>query len=329
MKKFLRMGVIGCAGIAERYMLSAIKSANRVCLVAVASRSKTKAENFAKIFGCDPVCGYENIISRQDVDAVYIPLPPSLHEKWAIESLNAGKHVLCEKPFTTSYSESKKVINEARKRGLLVMENFMFVHHPQHSFVKDIIASGEIGEIRLFKGAFGFPPLSKSDIRYSKKLGGGALLDAGGYPIRAARLFLGNNLKGIGASLSFDKSLGVDIYGAAMFKNDADQIAQVSFGFDNYYQCNYRIWGSKGAIFVKRAYSIPPQIAPEITLEKQDIFKTFILPPASHFQITLDIFAEEVDRRNNYESHYSSILEQARLIDYVKRQINQSNEGEN
>src|SRR3989304_3453565 len=98
MEKPLRMGVLGCARIAERYMLSAINLSNRTQLVAVASRSKTRAEKFAEIFGCDPVVGYENIISRQDIDAVYIPLPPSLHEELAIESLRSGKHVLCEKP---------------------------------------------------------------------------------------------------------------------------------------------------------------------------------------------------------------------------------------
>lgn len=305
-------------------MIPAIKNSGRYCLVAVASSSEEKAKEFSGKFGCEPVCGYENIINRQDIDAVYIPLPPSLHGIFASKSLEAGKHVLCEKPFTTGFSESERVVDEARKRGLLVMENYMFVHHPQHSFVRDIIANGEIGEIRLFKGSFGFPPLPKDDNRYKKDLGGGALIDAGGYPIRASSMFLGNDLKCLGASLSFDKSSGVDIYGAAMFKNDSGQIAQVSFGFDNYYQCNYRIWGSRGAIFVKRAFSIPPHVPPEITLEQQDVIKTITLPPANHFQIMLNFFADEIEKRNNYEYHYSSILEQARLLDNVKIQINKS-----
>ena len=104
-----------------------------------------------------------------------------------------------------------------------------------------------------------------------------------------------------------------------MLKNDAGQVAQISFGFDNYYQCNYRIWGSRGAVFVKRAYSIPSHMAPEITLEQQDIIKTFTLPPANHFQNSLDFFAEEAGNPENYDLHYTSILEQAHIVDNIKR----------
>jgi len=320
MNNVLRIGVIGCAKIAEKKVLSAIKSSKNVRLVAIASRSREKAEKFAQMFGCEPVWPYENLISRKDIDAVYIPLLPSLHEKWAIESLKAGKHVLSEKPFTINLTAAQRVVNEARQCGLLVMENFMFVQHPQHAFVKDIVESGAIGEIRLFKGSFGFPPLTKSNFRYDKKLGGGALLDVGGYPIRAARLFLGDNLIGIGASMAIDRSLGIDIYGAAMFGNNANQVAQVSFGFDNFYQCNYMIWGSKGRIIVKRAYTIPSEMAPEVIVEEQGIAKTFTLKPANHFQLTFDFFSKEILTGSNFESYYSSILEQARLVEYVRNQ---------
>ena len=318
MKNILRIGVIGCARIAEKYTLSAIRSSEHLCLAAIASRSKEKAEKFAKMYECEPVWGYENMLVRKDIDVVYIPLLPNLHEKWAVESLKAGKHVLNEKPFATNLSSAKTVVGEARDRNLLVMENYMFIHHPQHAFVKDVIESGAIGEIRLFKGSFGFPPLAKNDFRYDKNSGGGALLDAGGYPIRAARFFLGDNLTGIGANMFIDKVSGVDIYGAAMFRNDANQVAQISFGFDNYYQCNYMIWGSKGAITVKRAYTIPPWMEPEVTVEKQGLVKNFTLPPENHFQLMLDYFCKEVLNDKNYESHYSSIIEQARLLEYAR-----------
>lgn len=317
-KDVLHIGVIGCARIAEKYMLSAIMSCEHIRLVAIASRSKEKAEEFARHYNCMPIWRYENIVERKEIDAIYIALPPGLHEKWAIESLNAGKHVLCEKPFTVDLSSAERIVREAGSRNLLIMENFMFIHHPQHTIVKKIISDGGIGEIRLFKGSFGFPPMPVNDFRYQKELGGGALLDAGGYPICAARLFLGDTLEGIGANLVTDEDSGVDIYGAAMFRNDVGHVAQVSFGFDNYYQSNYIIWGSKGAITAKRAYTPPPSMATEIIVEKQGSVKSFTVEPANHFELMLESFYQEILNSDNYESYYLSILEQARLVEYVR-----------
>jgi len=231
MKK-IRIGILGCADIANRLVIPNIRKSYQFELVAVASRSQEKAEAFASRFNCFAVHGYENLISRSDIDSVYLPLPNGLHHEWIMKSLKHGKHVLAEKPFTEDYSKTKEIIDLANKNKLCVYENFMFTYHTQFDTVFKLLESGEIGEIRLFKSSFGFPEINKSDnIRYKKQLAGGAVLDAGAYTVKASSFFLGPELKVIGADLN---KLGneVDFQGSAMLRNKKGIIAQIAFGFD-------------------------------------------------------------------------------------------------
>lgn len=316
MKK-TRIGVIGCANVAERCMMPAIKATNEFELIAVASRTKEKAKNFAEKFSCEAVEGYSNLINRDDIDAVYIPLPTGLHEEWIINALNKGKHVLAEKSLATDYTSAKRIINEAETRQLLVMEDFMFPYHRQHTFVKKLIGDGEIGDVHFLKSSFGFPQRNKDDIRYSKKLGGGALLDAGGYVVKAAQLFLGPDLTLGGAFLKYDRQLDVDIYGGAILKNNKDQIAHVSFSFDNYYQCSYEIWGSKGKITADRAFTPPPNFAPTILLEKQDHKQEFIITPDNHFINILKEFHRAIQEKD-FHRHRNDAVLQANLLEKIR-----------
>lgn len=316
MKK-IRIGVIGCANVAEKYMIPAIKATDDMELIAVASRSKEKSVFFADTFSCEAVVGYSNLIDRDDIDAVYIPLPVALHEEWIMKALKKGKHILAEKSLTTDYKSTKKIIDEAKSCQLLVMEDFMFQYHRQHAFVDKLIKDGEIGEVHFLRSSFGFPPRSKDDIRYDKKLGGGALLDAGGYVVKAAQLFLGNDLTLRGAVLKYDKQLGVDIYGGAIFNNRKGQIAHVSFSFDNYYQCNYEIWGSKGKITADRAFTPPPDFAPQIILEKQDHKQEFVIKPDNHFINILKEFHRAIIEKD-FNRHWEDALKQANLLDRIR-----------
>ena len=316
MKK-IKIGVIGCANVAERYMIPAIKATSGLELKAIASRSKEKAVFFADKFSCDAVVGYSQLLDRSDIDAVYVPLPIALHEEWIMKALKKGKHVLSEKSLTTDYTSAKKIIDEAQSRQLLLMEDFMFQYHRQHAFVRKLIKDGEIGGIHFFKSSFGFPPRGKDDIRYDKKLGGGALLDAGGYVVKAVQLFLGTDLTLRGASLKYDKRFGVDIYGGAIFKNEKDQIAHVSFSFDNYYQCNYEIWGSKGKITADRAFTPPPDFSPKILFEKQDHKQEYIIEPDNHFINILKECHRSICE-NDFQRHWEDALSQAKLLDQIR-----------
>src|SRR5215212_9491250 len=148
MQSVLRMGVLGCASIAIRRVLPALTEAEGIELTAVASRDPAKARQVAHRFGCAAAGGYDELLDRPDLDAVYIPLPTGLHAHWARRALAAGKHVLSEKPLTCDHATAVSLVEQASKAGLWLMENFMFLHHRQHEEVRTLVAEGRIGAPR-------------------------------------------------------------------------------------------------------------------------------------------------------------------------------------
>jgi NDP-hexose-3-ketoreductase len=314
----LRIGVMACANIAQKSVIPAILSCGFTDLVAVASRSSQKAQQFAAQFECEAVTGYENLLSRDDIDAIYMPLPTGLHEEWVTKSLEAGKHVLVEKSFASDYPSARLMVDLARRSNLLVMENFMFLYHSQYDFVKDQFEKGAIGELRNFRSSFGFPPMQQENFRYDKALGGGALLDAGAYTLRACQLFLGFDLDVEAATLLTPEDAGVDIFGGAYLASASGSFAQVSFGFDNFYQCNCELWGSKGKLIVHRAFTAGPEFRPTISIEKQGESLDHLMEPDNHFVNLLEEFARCI-RSGDFAGKYQEIENQARLMDQLKQ----------
>lgn len=312
----LRIGVLGCASIAKRSVIPAIKSIAEFELVAIASRTKEKAADFAEEFECDAVVGYQELIDRKDIDVIYMPLPIGLHEEWVIKALEAGKHVHIEKSLAMNYDSAKRMVKFAREKGLLIMENFMFIYHQQHQFVKGLIAQGEIGEVRCFRSSFGFPPLEKDNFRYNSELGGGALLDAAAYTVRVSQYFLGNDIKVEAATLN-TMNTEVDLFGGAYLKAPNGMFAEVAFGFDNFYQCNYEIWGSKGKIISQRAFTPGVDFKPTITLEQQGDNINYEIGAENHFVNILNEFKRCV-LEYDFESKYEEILNQSRLLQELK-----------
>ncbi len=316
----LRIGVMGCADIAWRAMIPAMIRCDKVNLVAVASRTEAKARKFADQFNCDAVIGYAKLLERNDIDAVYMPLPTGLHHEWVLKTLDADKHILVEKSFAENYDSARTMVDRARMKKLLVMENFLFPHHSQHNRVKNLIARGEIGEIQLLRSTFGFPPLPRDNFRYARSLGGGALLDAGAYVVKASTLFLGSDLILLGATLKYDKDLGVDIYGDAMFKNTSGQVAQVSFGFNYYYQCRVELLGTEGKLIVERAFTPPPAYKPVVWLERQDVQQRYTLSADDYYVNMLRFFAATVKKKQGFSMHWDALLCQARLLDTIRKE---------
>lgn len=321
MENKIRIGILGCADIANRLVIPNMIQTGKFDIVAVASRSLEKALEFAKKFNCEPIEGYENLILRKDIDAIYIPLPTGMHYEWIINSLKSGKHVLSEKSLAIDIDETSSIIALAREKKLCVFENFMFVFHSQFDFIKQQIQQGAIGDIRLLRSSFGFPPFSiDSNIRYKKELGGGALLDAGAYTTMAVHFLLGQKQEVLASSLE-NENWEVDFQGSAMFKNEKGIISQVAFGFDNFYQNNIELWGSKGKMTIERAFTAGPGFMPKVIIETQNNRTEYTLPADNHFHKLLNKFADCIVT-NQYDFLFEQILCQSSLLTQIKTLAN-------
>lgn len=314
----LRIGVLGCGGIAMRRMLPAMARTPAVEIAAVASRDKDRAEEAASRFDADPVHGYEPLLERDDITAVYVPLPPSLHAPWTARTLKAGKHALVEKPMVTHAPEAHALAALAEEGSLVLMESFMFLHHTQHATVMAHLERGEIGELRSVTAEFGFPPLPARDIRNRPELGGGALLDAGVYTLRVTQLLLGGTVSVVGAALTADGTTGVDVVGDALLRGDTGVTSHVAFGFRHAYRSTYTLWGSSGRIHLDRAFTPPPDHRPVLRIERQDRVETLTLPAADQFANIAAWFAALVRGEGDPEPERTAAVRQAELIDAVR-----------
>lgn len=262
----MRIGILGTADIAFRRFLPALQKCQEFTYVGVASRTPEKAKPFVEAFGGQVYDGYDALLSDDSIDAVYVPLPPALHYEWGKKVLLSGKHLLMEKPFTTSLEQTKELLQLAEEKGLAVHENYMFLYHSQLAYIKKLIADGELGDIRLYRMSFGFPKRAEGDFRYNKALGGGALLDCGGYPVRLALELLGDTACVTQAKLIQPAGYEVDLFGSAVLQNDNGLCAQISFGMDNAYQCQLEVWGSKQTLIAPRIFTAPSDLQPIIIM---------------------------------------------------------------
>ncbi|MDO0924402.1 Gfo/Idh/MocA family oxidoreductase [Streptomyces sp. TG1A-8] len=292
----VRLGVVGTSSIAWRRVLPTAAAAPEVEVVAVAGRSPHKTERFAGRFGCAAEESEETLLARPDVEAVYISTPTALHHASAERALLAGKHVLVEKPAGVDAAEARALAGLAAERGLVLRENFMFLHHPQHDFVRDLVDRGRLGRLASFRAAFCIPPLPSDDIRHDPALGGGALLDVGVYPLRAAALLLGPELRVAGATLRTRASDGLDLSGQALLVSRTGVLAEVAFGFEHAYASTYTLWGDRARVTVPWAFTPPPAHRPEVVLEEQDHEERFTLPAADQLASCLAGFADAVRR---------------------------------
>lgn len=185
----LRLGLLGAAKIAPAAIVSPANACPDVRLTSLAARNPDRAASFAKQHGIPAVhSGYEAMLDSDEIDAVYIPLPNGLHGEWAIRALDAGKHVLCEKPVAANAAEARAMANAAERTGNVLMEAFHYRYHPLARRMVEIVRSGELGDITSIRAAMCFPLPLFSDIRYQFPLAGGAMMDAGCYAVNMLRM---------------------------------------------------------------------------------------------------------------------------------------------
>ena len=282
------------------------------------SRERIKAQSFIDQFGGEIIVGYGNLVSSVKIDAVYLPLPPALHFQWAQKALEAGKHVFVEKPSTTSLADTDDLIRIASEKELALHENYMFVYHDQLDALNKVVQSGEIGNVRLYRISFGFPLRQLNDFRYNKKLGGGALLDAGGYCMKYARYLLGDTAKVVTAQANNIGGFEVEMFGSATMTNINGDVVQIAFGMDNDYRCEIEIWGSKGTIISGRILTAPAGFVPSYTIKKNQEFETRELPADDAFLKLIQRFVKCIESGDARREEYDILHTQEILVEQFK-----------
>ena len=244
----LRLGILGCANIAKQFARDVFDS-KQVSIQAVASRDLAKSQAFAHSFHVARAYGsYEALLADTALDAIYIPLPNSLHAEWAIRAMQAGKHVLCEKPLALNLAEVTRMFDVARREGVMLLESYPYWFQPQTRDLLACLSHDKIGEVRSMQASFGFTVgNSDTNIRMKPDLGGGALLDAGSYPISLIRLVMGCAPERVLAHANWADT-GVDInLMATLFYADGRR-AQMSCAMDTANHRRATIVGSHGTV---------------------------------------------------------------------------------
>jgi predicted dehydrogenase len=295
----LRFGILGTAGIARTFFLPGARRGSRARVAAIASRDQTRAQLVATEFNIPRVhASYEALLGDPDIDAVYIPLPNSLHEEWTIAAARAGKHVLCEKPVAAQAAAAERMADACRAAGVVLMEAFMWRHHPQHERVRELLASGIIGEPNFVRASFTFvideQVEHRPNVRLQHDLEGGSLMDVGCYGVNAARWVFQAEPEVALAQQSVDVGFGVDMAFAGVLRFSDQRLAVFDSSFVRAPRNTYSVEGPLGTLHVERAFRPDDDPATIIVSRPDQPDLVEQIPAAHQFALEIDHFAESV-----------------------------------
>jgi len=294
----VRWGVLGAANIALKKVIPGMQKSALAQVVAIASRDIAKARSAANELGIPRAYGsYQELIDDPDIEAVYIPLPNHLHVPWSIRAAERGKHVLCEKPIALTAKEARQLLEVRDRTGVKIGEAFMVRTHPQWLRVKEIVASGRIGELRLISGHFSYYRRDPADIRNRVEWGGGALMDVGCYPITISRWLFGAEPTEVVGLIDRDPDFQVDRLTSGLLRFERGQ-ATFSCSTQLVAYQAVQIFGTRGRIAA--AFHATPRDESRIYVDDgSDLMggggiETITFPPVDQFSIQADRFSEAI-----------------------------------
>ena len=290
----VRWGVLGVAKIAMGAFVPGIAGAANADLVALASRDTAKAADAAAKAGIGKSYGsYDELLADPDIDAIYNPMPNHLHAEWSIKALEAGKHVLCEKPLAMSAQEAEEMAAVSQRTGRLLMEAFMYRFHPQWRLVGDLIADGRIGTVRAVRSSFHYPPNQKTNVRYVPEYGGGGLLDVGCYCVDSARLIFGADPVSAHGRLEIDPDTGVDILAAGLLEFPIGY-AVFTTGIEQDLDQQVHVTGTTGNLSIPRAFNPWTDRPSHVVLRRPNGDETFEVPVTNQFTLEIEAFSAAI-----------------------------------
>ena len=295
----VRWGVLGAANIALSKVIPAMQHSSHTPVVAIASRDLAKAQRAADTLGISRAYGsYEELIADPDVEAIYNPLPNHLHVPWTLRAAEAGKHVLCEKPLALTRAEAQQLVEVRDRMGVQIGEAFMVRAHPQWAAVRELIAEGRIGELRLVAGHFSYFRRDPNDIRSRLDWGGGALMDIGCYPITLSRWLFGEEPDHVIAVLDRDPDTYVDRLASALLRFPSGQASFTCATQLVPYEV-MQVHGTEGRIEIEIPFNALADHECRLLIDDGRQFagvgaETITLPAVDHYRLQGERFSEAV-----------------------------------
>jgi xylose dehydrogenase (NAD/NADP) len=307
-------GIISTAHI-NRLVLAGARESDRADVIAVSSRDQARAEEYAREHGIERAYGsYEALLGDPDVQAVYISLPNSLHVEWSIRALEAGKHVLCEKPLDRRPDEVERAFDAADRAGRLLMEAFMYRHNPQTAKLVELVRDGAIGTLRLVRSAFSFSLGDPENVRLAADLDGGALMDVGCYCVSGSRLLAGEPESVSGVQVT--SGSGVDVLFAGTMRFPGDVVAHFDCGFVLPERDELEVVGSEGSLFLDDPWHAR---TPVIEVRRDGEIEELVLRPADSYRLELENLGDAIAGSAEPLLGRADAVGQARAIDALYR----------
>jgi predicted dehydrogenase len=315
----LRIGILGAARIAPLALVNPAKENSEVVVAAVAARDASRARAFAAKHDIARVHDdYDKLIADPDLDAIYNPLPNGLHGRWTRAALAAGKHVLCEKPFTANAAEGREIAELAAQSDRVVMEAFHYRYHPLTLRAEEIIASGELGKLQRVEARFCFPLPRFSDIRYNYSLAGGATMDAGCYAVHMARTFGGATPEVVSAQAKLrDPQVDRAMTAELQFAGGHTGRVRCSMWSSHLLQISANVYGERGEL--RLLNPVLPQVFHRLSVRSADGKRVERFSRRTSYAYQLDAFAAAVLRGEPVKTTPEDAIENMAVIDAIYR----------
>jgi D-xylose 1-dehydrogenase (NADP+, D-xylono-1,5-lactone-forming) len=311
----LRLGLLSTARINDS-ILAAAAASDRVAAVAVASRDAGRAKTYARVHALARAHGsYDALLEDPEVDAVYVALPNGLHHEWTLRALRRGKHVLCEKPYSRRPAEAQEAFALAEASGLVLMEAFMYRHHPQTAVVADLVSEGVLGNLRAIRATFTFLLKRADDARLRPELDGGSLLDVGCYCVSGSRLLAGEPVRVQGTQVTGETGVDLAFHGMLVFADDV--VAQIDCSFTLPRFQRLEAHGEQGSLLVEAPWR--PDWGGAVLLRRGDETTRIEVPSADMFRLELENLADAIAGRARPLLGGADALGQARALDALLR----------
>lgn len=315
----VRWGILSTANIARRAVGPAIHASRNGELRAVASRDLASAQAFATDLEIPVAHGsYADLLDDDSVDAVYVPLPTSMHHEWVIAAARSGKHVLVDKPFAVNATEAADMVTACTTADVQLIEGFMYRYDPRHTRMQELITQGAIGNLRRVTMSFSFPiDRNQPNVRLSAPLAGGALGDLGTYCVSASRLHMGTEPDRLIAKLDIDPCLDVDMDGAAILEFRNQQVALIDFSFCTARRQKIELLGDKGSISTERPL-VPSREITTVVIETPGRTLTERFTPFDSYQAEVENLSDAIQSIAPPLVDGNEALQNMRVLDAVR-----------